>query len=64
VVVSQTGWEGTEKEVTELKKEYKKLVKQLNETESEDIRNRLNDLAFLIQDKSEKVTKLKQNRPK
>jgi uncharacterized membrane protein len=50
--------------VNDLKKEYKKLVKQLNETESEEIRNRLNDIAFSIQEKSEKVTKLKQNRAK
>jgi hypothetical protein len=35
VVVSQTGTEILEKEIAELRKEYKKLVRQYNESESE-----------------------------
>jgi hypothetical protein len=49
VVVSQSGFESVEREVAELKKEYKRLVKILNETENEEVRNRLNELAFAIQ---------------
>ena len=45
-MVSAGGWEGLEKELTEMKKEYKKLVKALDERENEEIRNRLNGLAF------------------
>jgi len=43
-----------------LKKEYKKLVKILNETQDEEIRNRLNEIAFSIQEKNERSTKQRQ----
>ena len=52
VVVSAGGWEGVEKELTDMKKEYKRLVKTLDECENEDVRNRLNGLAFEIQQRS------------
>lgn len=59
-MVSQSGAQNTEREVAELKKEYKRLVKILDETENEEIRNRLNEIAFTIQEKNEKATKLRQ----
>ena len=46
MVVSAGGWEALDKEINDMKKEYKKLVKALDERESEEIRNRLNGLAF------------------
>ena len=49
VVVSQSGWDSVDKEVAVLKKEYKKMVKILDEREDEELRNRLNEIAFAIQ---------------
>ena len=51
-----------EQKIQQIRRQYKEMAKGMGKCNDEDVRNRLNDLAIELQEKSEELTILKKKK--